>query len=367
MATALLLLVTRSLAEAKKRPDIDENILHFYGVHTLTSALQKAAEPLLSRLRGNGSITADDLFALPLGDEPKDVALFEKEVEFCHSCMLCTNELPDLFMEQAALLPFDYALVPFPIAVALYILEKIGGLNAKLTWSIFITTLCWQAHIDLTVSHNPKRPRQRIRPRLPTFACAEPGSKKSPCLDTFLHSGVYKRLRDLFPYLLADTPAGYSFSGGSTAKACEQLLQNDGYLGILVDEASSFFPLSMATKGDVNESQHLKPQLLLPFRTGAPPERMLLKHKKDLPATQVAMVFLSQFPAARSFLVPIVKHLSIGWAQGFIFTYSRLAAPGFWPLPHVQSVDRFFISSTALLQAVTSLCSMTMKLTTALY
>lgn len=221
MATALLLLVTRSLAEAKKRPDIDENILHFYGVHTLTSAVQKAAEPLLSRLRGNGSITADDLFALPLGDEPKDVALFEKEVEFCHSCMLCTNELPDLFMEQAALLPFDYALVPFPIAVALYILEKIGGLNAKLTWSIFITTLCWQAHIDLTVSHNPKRPRQRIRPRLPTYACAEPGSKKSPCLDTFLHSGVYKRLRDLFPYLLADTPAGYSFSGGSTAKACE--------------------------------------------------------------------------------------------------------------------------------------------------
>ena len=94
---------------------------------------------------------------------------------------------------------------------------------------------------------------------------------------------------------------------------------------------------------------------------------MLLKHKKDLPATQVAMVFLSQFPAARSFLVPIVKHLSIGWAQGFIFTYSRLAAPGFWPLPHVQSVDRFFISSTALLQAVTSLCSMTMKLTTTLY
>jgi hypothetical protein len=35
------------------------------------------------------------------------------------------------------------------------------------------------------------------------------------------------------------------------------------------------------------------------------------------------MLFLSQFPAAREFLVKIVKHSSNGWAQGFIFSFSE--------------------------------------------
>ena len=39
--------------------------------------------------------------------------------------------------------------------------------------------------------------------------------------------------------------------------------------------------------------------------------------------TQVGMCFLSQFPAARKFIVEIVKHFSNGWAQGFVFTFSK--------------------------------------------
>ena len=35
------------------------------------------------------------------------------------------------------------------------------------------------------------------------------------------------------------------------------------------------------------------------------------------------MCFLSQFPAARKFIVEIVKQFSNGWAQGFVFTYSE--------------------------------------------
>ena len=34
-------------------------------------------------------------------------------------------------------------------------------------------------------------------------------------------------------------------------------------------------------------------------------------------------VFLSQFPTARKFIVEIVKHFSNGWAQGFVFTFSK--------------------------------------------
>ena len=39
--------------------------------------------------------------------------------------------------------------------------------------------------------------------------------------------------------------------------------------------------------------------------------------------TQVGMCFLSQFPAARKFIVEIVKHFNNGWAQGFVFTFSK--------------------------------------------
>ena len=117
--------------------------------------------------------------------------------------------------------------------------------------------------------------------------------------------------------------AGYKFSGGSTAKAMDMLEKNSGYLGIFSDEARNFFPSTMTAHSQVNESQFLKPEALLPFRTGAGIERQLLKNSQTIDRTQVGMCFMSQFPAARAFLVQIIKNLSIGWAQGFIFVFDE--------------------------------------------
>lgn len=152
---------------------------------------------------------------------------------------------------------------------------------------------------------------------------AEPGSKKSPVKEAFIDDGLHKQLREKFPWLLPGFSSGYKFSGGSTAKAMDMLEKNHGYLAVVADEARNFFPASMSSTGQCNESQHLKPEALLPFRTGSGVERQLLKNQKEIEKTQVAMAFMSQFPAARAFLVQVVKNLSIGWAQGFIFLYAE--------------------------------------------
>jgi len=126
-----------------------------------------------------------------------------------------------------------------------------------------------------------------------------------------------------WPWLLAGMRGGMEFPGGSTAMGCDQLLDNEGYMAIVADEACNFFPRKFATTGVVG-CDNFKPELLLGFRTGAAPERRLMKNKKRKPLehSQVAMAFLSQFPAAREFIVEIVKHFSNGWAQGFLFTFS---------------------------------------------
>ena len=175
----------------------------------------------------------------------------------------------------------------------------------------------------MRVNYNAKRPKQRIRPRLPLFAMAEPGSKKTPVKDAFLDEGLYRDLREKYAWLVPTFAAGFKFSGGSTAKAMDMLEKNHGYLAVVADEARNFFPASMSATGQCNESQHLKPEALLPFRTGGGVERQLLKSQKDIEKTQVGMAFMSQFPAARAFLVQVIKNLSIGWAQGFVFLYAE--------------------------------------------
>ena len=92
----------------------------------------------------------------------------------------------------------------------------------------------------------------------------------------------------------------------------------------MVDEAGSFFHRNYAKKGEVG-SDNFKPEVMLSFRTGAPPARRLLKHKnkKPLEASQVCMCVMSQFAAARAFIVELVRSYSLGWAQGFTFTFSE--------------------------------------------
>ena len=46
---------------------------------------------------------------------------------------------------------------------------------------------------------------------------------------------------------------GVEFPGGSTAMGCDQLLENNGYMAIVADEACNFFPRKYATSGDAWE------------------------------------------------------------------------------------------------------------------
>ena len=100
-----------------------------------------AAEPLIMRLRAGEAVTADDFFALPLFE---DVGSWESEFEACCESMLQTSQA-DVSMEQAAGAAFDFALVPFPVAVALYTLQAIGGFPAKICWGMLLMLVCWQA------------------------------------------------------------------------------------------------------------------------------------------------------------------------------------------------------------------------------
>ena len=104
---------------------------------------------------------------------------------------------------------------------------------------------------------------------------------------------------------------------------------------------------------ECNEPQHLKPEALLPFRTGSGVERQLLKNRQEIDKTQVGMVFMSQFPAARAFLVQVVKNLSIGWAQGFVFLY---AEEGVWHSHLLRNLGRIHKLSLLPCQFCSSCC-----------
>ena len=215
-------------------------------------------------------------------------------------------------------------MIPFPVAVALWSMEEVGALPSKMMLSILMMLVCFLAHIDYTVSANPRRPREKVRPRLPAFPCAAPGGKKSPTKETFIADTLQKRVIARFPYLVAPMTAGMSFAGGSTARGMDQFMENGGYLGIFVDESCNFFSRRYPTTGESSQSENFHPPLLLSFRTGAPPERALMKDKNKVAPdhSQVGMMFLSQFPAARNFIVKIIANCSNGWAQGFLFTFS---------------------------------------------
>ena len=58
-----------------------------------------------------------------------------------------------------------------------------------------------------------------------------------------------------------------------------QLQDNLGNMTIVVDEACILFSTHYATKGEV-DADSFKPETLLAFRTGAAPERNLLKDKQ---------------------------------------------------------------------------------------
>ena len=120
-------------------------------------------------------------------------------------------------MEEAATMHFDYRMVPFPIAVALYMAEQLGGLPAKIMWSCLLMMVCFVVHIDLDIQMNRRRPGQKTKPRLPGYACAEPGGKKSPVKDTMFGDVLCKRLMENMSWLFVDFHAGLNFSGGSTA------------------------------------------------------------------------------------------------------------------------------------------------------
>eukprot|EP00974_Lingulodinium_polyedra_P046097 4418804-Lingulodinium_polyedra.AAC.1 len=183
-------------------------------------------------------------------------------------------------MEDAAAEAFDYRSVPFPLAVALYMADAVGGLPPKMMWSMLMMMVTFVFHIDLAFAVNRRRPGQRVRPRLPAYPCAAPGGKKSPVKDTLLRDVFAERLLATMPWLLAPMQGGMVFPGGSTAMGCSQLHENGGYMAIVCDEACNFFPRNFATKGQVSQGEHFKPELLLAFRTGGAPERSLLKDKQ---------------------------------------------------------------------------------------
>ena len=97
----------------------------------------------------------------------------------------------------------------------------------------------------------------------------------------------------------------------------------------------------------------MKPQVLLPFRTGAAPVRSLLKSCAPLESSQVAMGMPSQFPAARECLhCPNTKTLSNGWAQGIIFSFSKDE-----PLCFADEADDWCITSFSAVPLEIILCA----------
>ena len=286
------------------------------------AAVASIGDQFAYKLRLDQKLSARDFMFLPLDGPPGAHVNQVSSVDACEA-MLKQIASQNLRMESEAQEPFDYRLVPFPLAVALYVLDAVGALPPKMTWSMVMMLVPFLCHIELAVTPNKNRKRQKARPRLPGYPCGAPGAKKSPVRDTFMNDILEKRIRKNSPQVLPHFPAGMNFSGGSTAKGITQLLENGGVMTIVSEEAGGFFPRNFASSGQVNQSEHFKPELLLPMRTGAPPERNLLKDTQAVEHTQVGMCFFSQFPAARQFIVEVVKKCSNGWAQGFVFTFSR--------------------------------------------
>ena len=75
-----------------------------------------------------------------------------------------------------------------------------------------------------------------------------------------------------------------SFLEAWKPKFCHQLKENGGYAGMFVDEACNLFPSSPSAA--LTESEHLKPAVLLPLRTGSVPKRSLLKSQPPPDASQ---------------------------------------------------------------------------------
>ena len=74
-------------------------------------------------------------------------------VDACEA-MLKQIASQNLFMEAEAQEPFDYRLVPFPLAVALYVLDAVGALPPKMTWSLVMMLVPILCHIELAITPN---------------------------------------------------------------------------------------------------------------------------------------------------------------------------------------------------------------------
>ena len=106
--------------------------------------IEEAADPLVKKLRRSEAVTVDDFVALPLFSQEVNEALFSKELEAAQSALHGMSR-SSLSMEDAANIDFDYGLLPFPVAVAMYVMEAVGGFPAKMMWSILSMLVCWQA------------------------------------------------------------------------------------------------------------------------------------------------------------------------------------------------------------------------------
>ena len=69
------------------------------------------------------------------------------------------------------------------------------------------------------------------------------------------------------------------------------------------------------------------PQMLSMHCLRSARRKKVTEQQHRVKSTFVRGWWLSQFPAARAFLVPILKNLSIGWAQGFVFLFAASWGP----------------------------------------
>ena len=173
-------------------------------------------------------------------------------------------------MEHEAQEPLYDRLVPFPVAVAIYSPDAVGALPPKMVWSLLMTFVCFMTHIDLEITPNQSRPCQEVRPRLLVYPCAAPGAKKFPVRETLPDHVLVQRISCKFPQFIGCFEGGIHFSGGSTVKGVDQFMLNSWYLSVISNEARKVIPRNFASGVQTNQSEHFKPELFFPFRTGAP-------------------------------------------------------------------------------------------------
>ena len=130
-----------SRAAAQMASDVGETAEETTPPSSFLDLVKESAEPFVAKMRSGEMVTKDDFFALPLLSES---APFDLQLQACKESMVQTSQTV-VSMETAASEPFDYALVPFPLAVMLYALEATGGFPAKMCWAVIMMLVCWQA------------------------------------------------------------------------------------------------------------------------------------------------------------------------------------------------------------------------------